>query len=75
MTGTVLVRARIKAMSQVICMRQHTPLLTLAEEFPQVSLYAYLDDLSVTGEVDDLVAVAKRFKELAYDRGLVVNLE
>jgi hypothetical protein len=45
----------------------------LNEEFPQVNIYANLDDITATGDPEDLVALADRFSELAGCRGLVVN--
>jgi ribonuclease HI len=53
----------------------HGILQQLSQEFLDVSISAYLDDVSVTGSVDALISVAKRFKELAASRGLTVNLE
>jgi hypothetical protein len=45
----------------------------LKTEFPQVNLFAYLDDVTAAGEPEDLLALADRFSELAKHRGLKVN--
>jgi hypothetical protein len=52
----------------------HSVLRQLQEEFPTIDLFAYLDDLSATGNPEELVGLATRFEELSASCGLTVNL-
>ena len=51
----------------------HPILLQLEQEFPQLSIYAYLDDVTVAGEASDLIRLAERFSNLVGERGLKMN--
>jgi hypothetical protein len=45
----------------------------LQSEFPNVTVLAFLDDVTVAGDPADLVALANRFSTLAKERGLTLN--
>ena len=51
----------------------HPILLQLDQEFPQLSIYAYLDDVTVTGEAQDLLKLVERFRYLVGKCGLTLN--
>jgi hypothetical protein len=45
----------------------------LKSEFPDVTLFAFLDDVTAAGDSGDLVALANRFSTIAKERGLELN--
>jgi hypothetical protein len=51
----------------------HPVLLQLDQEFPNTSIFAYLDDVTITGSAEELVQVAGRFQELIAKCGLEMN--
>jgi hypothetical protein len=53
----------------------HGVLKELDREFSNVQIFSYLDDVSATGDGEELVQFAQRFRELASLRGLTVNVE
>jgi hypothetical protein len=53
----------------------HPTLQQLQGEFPNVRIYAYLDDVTFTGSLSDLSGVFARFRQLCENSGLQVNKE
>jgi hypothetical protein len=53
----------------------HPVLQSIREDFPDIRIYAYLDDVTFTGEVSELSTVFTRFRNLCENIGLQVNME
>jgi hypothetical protein len=53
----------------------HPVLEQIRSEFEGIGIYAYLDDVTFTGNLDDLAQVFIRFQELCEDSGLRLNME